>query len=68
MNHQVGNVAVDEQIPRQKVHDLIGRHSAIGAADPKILRKLLFREFLKEIRVLLPDTFRPHAIVVEKVF
>ena len=36
MHHQVGDVAVDEQLARRQAHDLVRRHAAVGAADPQV--------------------------------
>lgn len=41
MDHHVGDVAVDEQRPGREVHNLVGGHLAVGAADPQVFRRLL---------------------------
>ena len=46
---QVGDVAVDEQLARIEVDDLVGRHPAVGAADPQVFRRLLALQPLEEV-------------------
>ncbi|MNH26129.1 hypothetical protein D3C79_861620 [compost metagenome] len=41
VHHQIGDVAVDEDIPRQQPHQLVGGNPAVGAADPEVLGRLL---------------------------
>ena len=43
VHDDVGDVAVDEQLARQQADDLVGRHAAVGAADPQVARRLLAR-------------------------
>ena len=40
---------MDKDLPRREVDDLIGRHPAVGATDPKQFRFLLFRELMEEL-------------------
>src|SRR5437763_7121490 len=47
---EIRDVAVDEQLPRTEIDDGIGRHAAVRAPDPQILRRLLRREPAKELR------------------
>ena len=47
MDDDIGDVAVDEDFAGNQADDLIGRHTAVGAADPKILRRLLFCQCCK---------------------
>ena len=44
VDDDVGDVAVDEQLAGQQADDLVGRHAAVRAADPQVLRRLLRRE------------------------
>ena len=41
MHDDVGDVAVDEHLARRQADDLVGRHAAVGAADPEVFRRLL---------------------------
>jgi hypothetical protein len=41
---EIGDVSVHEQLAGVEVHDFVGGHPAIGAADPQILRRLLVYE------------------------
>ena len=41
VHHEVGDVAVHEELTRQQADEFIGRHAAVGAADPQILGLLL---------------------------
>ena len=67
MHHQIGNVAVDENIPRQQTHQLVGGNPAVGATDPEVFRGLLGGEGSEEIRVFGLDPFRPLAVVGKQV-
>src|SRR5437867_3096460 len=52
MHDEVGDIAVDEQLPRQQPDDFIGGNSAVRASNPKITGRLLLRELKEEIRIL----------------
>ena len=67
MDDDVGDIPVDEQFPRQKPDYLVRRDAAIGTANPEILRKLLLRELLEKLRVLLPNLVRPESVALEKM-
>src|SRR3954463_5136495 len=58
---------MDEQFARHQADDLVGRHTAVGTADPQVARRLLRRERLKEARVALDDAASPELIVLEQV-
>ena len=45
---EIGDVAVDEKLARVEADNLVGRYTAVGAADPEIGRRLLAFEPLKE--------------------
>ena len=55
MHHDIGDVAVDEDLARQHADDLVGRHPAVGAADPEVFGILLPGELGKKIRIGLLD-------------
>jgi len=59
VHHNVGNITVDEDLSGREVDDFIGRHPAIRAANPEILRVLLFRELFEEAGLLLGDLVGP---------
>ncbi len=65
VQHDVGDVAVDEQVARQQTDDLVGRYSCIGATDPQILRCLLLGQFCEERRVFFIDRLSPTRVVLE---
>src|SRR5690606_11967848 len=65
VQHDVGDVAVDEQIARQQADNLVGRYSRIGATDPQILRCLLLGQFCEERRVFFIDRLSPTRVVLE---
>ena len=67
MDHQVGDVSVDEQFARQEADDFVGRHAAIRAADPEIARRLLFGKLLEEIGILPANAFRPGLVILEEL-
>jgi hypothetical protein len=41
MHHHVGHVAMHKHFTRVEARDLVGRHAAVGAADPQVLGVLL---------------------------
>lgn len=41
VHHQIGDVAMDEQLSGKKPDNLIGGHPAVGATNPQIARRLL---------------------------
>ena len=65
--HKIGDVAMHEELSRSKADNLVGRHAAIGAADPKIFRRLRLAQTLEILRVFELDFFRPGAVVFKKV-
>lgn len=67
VHHHIGNIAMHEKLSLQQTDDFICRNTAVGATDPKKLRRLLARQFLKKVRVLRANSLRPGAIVFEKV-
>ena len=67
VHDDVGDVAVDEQLARPQADDLVGRHAAVRAADPQVLRQLLRRQRPEEVGIVIGDAAGPAAVVVEKV-
>ena len=59
---EIGDVAVHEELARIEVHDFVGGHPAVGAADPQILGRLLPLEALEETRVGGDLAFGPGAV------
>ena len=53
VDNDVGDVAVNEELARQEPDDLVGRHAAVGAADPEVLGDLLARSCSKNSGFLL---------------
>jgi hypothetical protein len=47
VHHDVGDIAMDEDLARQQADDLVGRHARIGAADPQVFRRLQVRQLSK---------------------
>ena len=64
---EIGDVAVDEQLAGIEIDDLVGRHAAVGAADPQIFRRLLARQPAEEIGVAGDLAGGPGAVVVFEV-
>ena len=56
---EVRHVPVDEDLAGQQARDLVGRHPAVGAADPEVLRALLGGEALEEAWDRPPSCGRP---------
>ena len=67
VHDDVGDVAVDEQLAGQQADDLVGRHAAVGAADPQVLRRLLRRQPLEELGARRGDLGGPAAVVLEEM-
>lgn len=66
VHEDIGNVAMHEQFSGHQVHDFIRGHSAVRAANPKVLRALLSGELLKEFRIAPANVFSPAAIAREQ--
>ena len=60
---EVGNVSVNEDLPGVNVHDLSGRHAAIGASNPKVPRRLLAFEPPKKASIVRNHPCRPGTVV-----
>ena len=68
VHDDVGDVAVHEELAGQQADDLVGRHAAVGTADPEVARSLLFGQGLEERGVAATDAFGPLAVLTEQVF
>jgi len=66
VDHDVGDVAMDEQLARTQVDNLIRRHATVGTADPQILRRLLREQFGEERRVFGGDASGPAPVVLKE--
>jgi len=64
---EIRYVSVDKEFARVEAHNLVGRHSAVGAADPQILRRLLAFEPSEKVGVGRNHPFHPGAIVCFQV-
>ena len=64
--NDIGDIAVHKQLSRPETDDLVGRHPAIGAADPEILRGLGLAEPLEVLGISQFDPFCPSAVVGKK--
>ncbi len=62
MNRNIGDIAVNENLTRGKRNYLIGWHSAIGTADPKVLRSLLLGQLSKKLWVLVFNLIGPFNV------
>ena len=67
VDHQVGNIAVNEQLPRQETDNLVRRHAAVGTTNPQIAGRLLVRQLPKEIRVVSPDVVGPSPVLFKEM-
>ena len=67
MIYQIGDVSMDEYLARQQADDRIGRNTAVGTADPEIIRILLRGKVGEKIWLFFSDAFRPIAIVFEEI-
>jgi hypothetical protein len=59
---EIGHIPVYEQLAGVEANNRIRRHSAIGAADPEIRRRLLAFETTEEVRILRCHARCPGAI------
>ncbi len=66
VHHEVGHVAVDEDLAGGEADDFVGGHAAVGAADPEVLGLLQGGEAVEEVRVGLAHAVRPLAVVFEE--
>jgi hypothetical protein len=67
MDDHIGDVAVDEELARQKANNLVGWHAAVGTANPKVLGALLAGEGLEELRLGAANALRPGSVLLEKL-
>src|SRR3954471_7037829 len=67
MHDHIRDIAMDEDFAWWHADDLVRRHTAIGAADPEILRRLLPREVAEEVRILFADTRGPGAVALKEI-
>jgi len=66
VNYNVRYVAVHEEFTRQQTYDFVGRHSAVRAADPEIVGRLLADQFAEEFGISGRDLFGPSAVAIEQ--
>src|SRR5437764_15494315 len=64
---QVANVAMNENLARWKIDNLIRRDPTVRTADPEILRRLLMCEAFEEFRIALVNPTRPGCVLVEEM-
>jgi hypothetical protein len=64
---QVADVAMNENLARWNIDNLIRRDPAIRTADPEILGRLLMCEAIEEIRIALVHPTRPSRVLIEEM-
>ena len=67
VGNDIGDIAVDEQLARQKADDVVGRHAAVRAADPKEFWRLLACQLAEKFRILAANALGPGTVAVEEV-
>src|SRR6185369_8808464 len=67
VNDDVGDVAMNEELTRREVDELVGGNAAVGAADPEVLRRLLLQEAGEEPRPCRLHVRRPATVAVEQL-
>src|SRR5690606_4341000 len=67
VHDHVGDVAVDEDLARGHVDDLVGRHARVRAADPQVFGGLLLGQAGEELRVLGADALGPGVVAEDQV-
>ena len=68
VDHEVGDVAVDEDFAGGEAENLVGGNAAVGATDPKELRRLDGGKAIEKAGVGGLHAARPFAIIFEKQF
>ena len=63
MHHEVGDIAMNEDLSGRQTDDLVRRHPTVGAADPQVLRVLLGHQATEELRIGANHILGPAAIV-----
>ena len=66
MHHDVGDIAMHEDLPGHQPEDLIGRNPAVGAADPQVTRQLLVRQAREVLRVAAGQALGPLTVAREQ--
>jgi len=67
MDHDVGDVPVDEQLPGEQPDDLVGGNPAVRAADPEVPGRLLSRQAVEEAGIPALDPLGPQAVVGQEI-
>jgi hypothetical protein len=67
MDDDVGDVAMDENFPRDESENFIGRDAAVGTANPQIFRMLGAGEAMEEFRIFFLEVIGPGAVPGEEV-
>src|SRR5207244_4545802 len=67
MNDDIGDVAMDEHLPRRQADNLVRGHAAIRAADPQMLRRLLRHQAGEKARVVASHLLGPGTVVEEEL-
>src|SRR5690554_4870838 len=62
VNDDVSNIPVHKKLARRHIYNLVGRHSAISAANPQVFRCLLIRQTMKKLRIIGSDGIRPGPV------
>ena len=66
VNHDIGDITMDEHFAGQQVDELGGRYATIGATDPEVCGRLLGGEALKEGRVLSGHACGPILVICQE--
>src|SRR5271165_2381029 len=67
MDDDVADIAVDEDFAGNQPNDLVSRHTAVGATDPKIMRQLLLCQRGKEAGLPRLRLCGPGAVLFKKL-
>ena len=67
MDDEICHVSVDEEFTGPKPDYLVRRNSAVGAPDPKVLRRLLLGQVLEERGVAPERLLDPGSVVFEEM-
>src|SRR5262245_9084490 len=63
---EVGDIAVNKKFARAETDNFVGRHPAVGATDPEIVRCLRPAEALQILLVFDLDSFGPRTVILKK--
>jgi len=68
VHHEIGHIAMHEDLTWRQADDLVGGHAAVRTADPQITGLLQLCEPLEVLRIFGDHVVRPGAVLSSSVF